>query len=205
MLANPAGIGSWTYVHTAAAGAAAAAVTTSLIVAPNVHGLFGAGLAILMIAIAAVDARSYLIPDELNSAAFILALAAAAFQNDGSAVEGLTATVARAVLLALAFLALRHAYRALRRRDGLGLGDVKLAAVAGAWLTWQTVPVVMEIAALAALAAYGAHRYLAGRPFQAAHRLPFGLFFAPAIWLGWLIDTFNASDIPRLTQFLPGG
>lgn len=95
----------------------------------------------------------------------------------------------RAILLSLAFLGLRHVYHMLRQRDGLGLGDVKLAAVAGAWLHWQTIPIVIEIAALAALAAYAAHRYLAGRPFQATHRLPFGLFLAPAIWLGWLLDT----------------
>ena len=205
MLANPAGIGPWTGLHTAAAGIAAAAAATSLVVAPNAHGLFGAGLAMLMTAIAAIDGRSYVIPDELNIAALVLALAAAGFKNGDGAVELLALTVVRAVLLALAFLALRHGYRMLRRRDGLGLGDVKLAAVAGAWLTWQTIPIVVEIAALAALAVYAAHRYLAGRPFQPAHRLPFGLFFAPAIWLGWLLDTLNASDVSRFTQFLPGG
>ncbi len=203
MLANPAGIGPWTYVHTAAAGAAAAAVATSLAVAPNAQGLFGAGLAMLMVAIAAVDWRSYVIPDELNIAAFILALAAAGFQNDGGAVEEIALAVGRAILLSLAFLALRHVYRMLRKRDGMGLGDIKLAAVAGAWLGWQTIPIVVEIAALAALAAYATHRYLSGRSFQATHRLPFGLFFAPAIWLGWLLDTLNASDVWRLTQFLP--
>jgi leader peptidase (prepilin peptidase) / N-methyltransferase len=205
MLANPARIGPWTCVHTVAAGAAAASAATSILAAPDARGLFGAGLAVLMVAIAAFDWRSYIIPDELNIAAFILALAAAEFHNDGGGVDAIALAVARAVVLSLAFLALRHAYRMLRKRDGIGLGDVKLAAVAGAWLGWQTIPVVVEIAALAALAAYAAHRCLAGRPLQATHRLPFGLFFAPAIWLGWLLDTFNASDLSRLTYVLSGG
>jgi hypothetical protein len=30
--------------------------------------------------------------------------------------------------------------------------------------------------------------YAGGRPFDAALKFPFGLFFAPAIWLGWLLD-----------------
>ncbi|MGZ6244141.1 MAG: prepilin peptidase, partial [Candidatus Binataceae bacterium] len=67
-------------------------------------------------------------------------------------------------------------------------GDVKLAGVAGAWLGWLTIPIAVEIAALAALAAYGIRHYAAGRPFEAALKFPFGLFFAPAIWLGWLLD-----------------
>ncbi len=127
--------------------------------APNVQGLLGAGLAMLMVAIAATDWRSYVIPDELNIAAFVLALAATGFENGGEAVVAIAGAALRAVLLSLAFLALRYAYRILRQRDGLGLGDVKLAAVAGAWLSWQTIPIVIEIAALFALAAYAAHRY----------------------------------------------
>ena len=205
MLANPARIGRWTTVHTVVATTAAVAAATSLLAAPNAQGLFGAGLAVLMVAIAAVDWRSYVIPDELNLAAFILALVAAGFVNDGDAVEEIGIALMRAILLALAFLGLRHAYRMLRKRNGMGLGDVKLAAVAGAWMSWHTIPIVIEIAALAALATYAAHRYLSGRSFQTTHRLPFGLFLAPAIWIGWLLDTFNASDISRVTQFLPGG
>ena len=34
------------------------------------------------------------------------------------------------------FFALRYGYARLRGRQGLGLGDVKLAFVAGAWLDW---------------------------------------------------------------------
>jgi leader peptidase (prepilin peptidase) / N-methyltransferase len=203
LLAHPASIGPWTTVHTVVATTAALAAATSLVATPNPQGLFGAGLALLMVAIAAVDWRRYIIPDELNIAAFVLALAAAGFQSDGGMVIGIAHSVARAILLSLAFLGLRQAYRWLRKRDGIGLGDVKLAAVAGAWLSWPTIPIVVEIAALAALSAYTAYRYLSGRSIQTTHRLPFGLFFAPSIWIGWLLDTLDASDISRLTQFLP--
>jgi leader peptidase (prepilin peptidase)/N-methyltransferase len=91
---------------------------------------------------------------------------------------------------------LRILYRRLRGRDGIGLGDIKLAGVAGVWVDWWLLPAVIEVAALAALAVY-AVRYLLGRGSVRLMRLPFGLFLAPAIWLGWLIGSAPLS-IPSL-------
>jgi leader peptidase (prepilin peptidase) / N-methyltransferase len=93
-------------------------------------------------------------------------------------------------VLAAGFLALRVTYHQIRGRQGIGLGDVKLAAVAGAWLEWTTIPIpiAIEIAALAALATIGTRQFARGRPLRATGRLPFGLFLAPAIWLGWLLE-----------------
>ena len=205
MLVRSARGRQWTWNHGAAAGAVVIGAAASLIVAPNAQGLFGAGLAMLMIAIAAIDSRHFIIPDELNIAAFILALANAGFQNNNTVVEDIALAILRGGALSLAFLGLQHAYRALRKRDGIGLGDVKLAAVAGAWLGWQTIPIAVEIAALGALAAYAAHHYFSGRTFRATTRLPFGLFFAPAIWLAWLLETLNLFDALTALQFLAGG
>jgi type IV leader peptidase family protein len=39
-------------------------------------------------------------------------------------------------------------YRVVRRRDGLGGGDAKLLAVAGAWVGWTELPDVVFLAAL---------------------------------------------------------
>ena len=54
---------------------------------------------------------------------------------------------------------------------------------------WQTLAIAVEIAALAAIAAYLVCRYALGQSMSLTSRLPFGLFFAPAIWLGWLLQT----------------
>ena len=43
-------------------------------------------------------------------------------------------------------------YRRVRGREGLGLGDAKLLAAAGAWLGWQALPSVVLIAAASGLA-----------------------------------------------------
>ncbi|MGO9845310.1 MAG: prepilin peptidase [Methylocella sp.] len=159
----------------------------SMVAAPGIPGLFGAVLGLLMIAIAIADARAYLIPDRLTLAAFLLGLADAAAKGIENMPEAIAIAAMQGFVLALAFFALREIYRRLRHRHGLGLGDVKLAAVAGAWLDWTLIPGAIEIAALSALFAYVASQLVLRRRLQATAKLPFGLFFAPAIWICWLL------------------
>jgi leader peptidase (prepilin peptidase)/N-methyltransferase len=175
--------------NAAAAFIGAGALVTSLVASPDVHGALGAGLALVMLAIAIIDARSFIIPDELNAAALALALVDAGLQDPGSIVAGVTWSIARGIALAGCFLAVRAAYYRLRGREGIGLGDVKLAGVAGAWLGGTTMPIAVEIAALTALGTYALRQLIGGRSIGATVRLPFGLFFAPAIWLCWLLET----------------
>ncbi|MGY8668370.1 prepilin peptidase [Bradyrhizobium sp. UFLA05-109] len=184
-----------------------AAVIISLLTAPGEEGLCGAYLAVLMLAIAATDAQRYIIPNELTAAALALALLRAAVlpSDAGAGASAVLWAGIRAAIAALPLLLLMLLYRRWRGRDGLGLGDVKLAAVAGAWLELTTVVAVIELAALSAIAAYAANAALQKKPLRATAYLPFGLFFAPAIWIGWigqgLINQFWLAD--RLV-FWPG-
>lgn len=164
--------------------AALAVIAASVLAAPGLSGILGAGLGVLMAAIAVVDARHFLIPNALSFAAFGLALV-----NAGLAVgwDGILVALLRGAVLALSFLAAGVGYRWLRGRQGIGFGDVKLAGVAGAWLGWVMLPFAVECAALAALGVYTL-RWLGGRPVERSTRVPFGLFFAPAIWLCWLVE-----------------
>jgi leader peptidase (prepilin peptidase)/N-methyltransferase len=95
----------------------------------------------------------------------------------------------RGAAMALVFLCISTVYSRLRHREGLGLGDVKLAGVAGIWLGWSTLPIAFEIAALVALASYALRQRILRRTIRSTSRLPFGLFLAPAIWLCWLLET----------------
>jgi leader peptidase (prepilin peptidase)/N-methyltransferase len=165
-----------------------AMVAASLIAAPGADGLLGAFLGALMLAIAATDYRRYIIPNELTGAAVALALLRAGTVGPDAGWEGLALAAGRALAIALPFLALMAFYRWWRRQDGLGLGDIKLAAVAGAWLGLVTVFVVVELATLTALGAYLLDAKIRRRPLKATAFLPFGLFLAPAIWLGWLAE-----------------
>jgi leader peptidase (prepilin peptidase)/N-methyltransferase len=174
--------------YAAFAAIACSIVIASLIAAPGRSGLLGGALGLLMLAVAVADARAFIIPDKLTIAAFALALINAANESLASMPENIAVAALRGLVLALAFFALREIYLRLRHRHGIGLGDVKLAAVAGAWLDWALIPVAIEIAALTALIFYIASRLVLRRPICAAAKLPFGLFFAPAIWLCWLLN-----------------
>ena len=166
----------------------AAGVGVSLWAAPGVPGWLGAGLALIVLAIAVIDARLFIIPDELTIAGFVLALINAAVISPFDRWEAVGVALLRGAVLALLFFALRTGYRRLRGREGIGLGDVKLAGVAGAWLSLVAIPIAVEIAALAAIAVFCVRHYAAGKPIDTALKFPFGLFFAPAIWIGWLLD-----------------
>ena len=182
-------LGSW-----ALGVVALAAVAASIWAVPGLPGMQGAALALLMGAVSIVDARRFIIPNRLTAAALALALANAATQNREAPLEGILDSLLRGAVLAGAFLAVREVHHRLRKREGIGLGDVKLAGVAGAWLGWTAMPIAVEVAALTGIAAYALRQFISGRPLHATGRIPFGLFLAPSIWLCWLLEAlwFNS-------------
>jgi leader peptidase (prepilin peptidase) / N-methyltransferase len=141
-----------------------------------------------------VDARRFVVPDFLSAGAFALGVVHAAATSPDSSFEGARMALLRAALAAGILLLIRISYRALRGRDGLGLGDVKLAGAAGAWLSLPMLSISIEIAAVTALAAYVLRQRKRARALCAGGRIPFGAFFGPAIWLGWMLNTM----IPNL-------
>ena len=165
-----------------------AVVAVSLAAAPGPDGLLGAFLGALMLAIAASDFQRYIIPNELTAAAAALALLRAGTLGPEAGWEAVLWAAASALAVALPLAALMAGYRWWRGRDGLGLGDIKLAAAAGAWLGLVTLFAVVELAALSALGAYFLTGAIRRRKLKATAFLPFGLFLAPAIWLGWLAE-----------------
>ncbi len=141
-------------VETSLIGAAGVgAVLTSFVASPGWIGAAGAALAALSLAIALIDRRRLIIPDELNALAFVAGLAAAGLNTEASPGTAILQALLRAALMFAAFYAFRAGYRRLRGIEGMGLGDVKLAAVAGVWLDWADLPIAVDIAALSALAA----------------------------------------------------
>jgi leader peptidase (prepilin peptidase) / N-methyltransferase len=135
-----------------------------------------------LLALGWIDARRWLLPDALTLPLIIAGLAAAlAFDPDGLTDRALGAAIGYLALRVVAYL-----YRKLRGRDGLGEGDAKLLAAAGAWVGASALPQVVLIAALTGLFAAAAMR-LAGFRLQASSPLPFGPFLAVATWLVWLL------------------
>lgn len=152
--------------------------------------MFGALLAAIMLAIAITDAQRYIIPDALTAAAILLALLYNGWASPDAGSQAVMLMSVRTLAASAPLLLLLLLYRMWRGRDGMGLGDVKLAAVAGAWLDWLTIAGVIELAAVSALTAYVLRSRITGQPMRATSAMPFGMFFAPAIWIGWLAETW---------------
>jgi leader peptidase (prepilin peptidase)/N-methyltransferase len=97
-----------------------------------------------------------------------------------------TAAFIDAALGALAgfavFATVAVAYRRLRGREGLGLGDAKLLGAAGAWVSGFGLPSIVLVASLTALAATLARAARAGRLDPAAP-VPYGAYLGLATWL----------------------
>jgi leader peptidase (prepilin peptidase)/N-methyltransferase len=177
-----------TWANAFTALVALVAIVISMVFVPGLRGYLGAGLAVIAVAIAYVDARRFIIPDELTVAGLILALGNARAMAPYATLEAVGMALLRGAVLAFLFFALRAIYRRLRGREGLGLGDVKLAGVAGAWLDWLSAALAVEIAALGALAFFALWHLSGRRTVEATSRVPFGVFLAPAIWIAWLIE-----------------
>ncbi len=76
-------------------------------------------------------------------------------------------------------------YRRLRGRDGLGLGDAKLLAAAGAWVAWVGLPSVLLLAGITALAMALVGSVRTGLPDR-EQPIAFGPYLALATWFVWL-------------------
>jgi len=134
-----------------------------------------------LLTLAVTDVRHFLLPDFLTLPLVPLGLAANALIDP----ENLEPAVIGAVAGFLAIVAIRQLYWWWRGREGIGLGDAKLLAAAGAWVGWPGLPSVVLIAALAALAAT-LIRHIPRGSISFTERVPFGSSLCFGIWIVWL-------------------
>ena len=138
-------------------------------------------LALSLAALSAIDLREYRLPDALTLPLTALGLVATPL-----VLEAPLWWQAASALLGFALLAgTAFAYAKLRGRPGLGLGDAKLLAAAGAWLGAQALPSVLLLACGSALLALLIRGWRVGS-LSATSRVAFGPFLAFGIWLVWL-------------------
>lgn len=139
-------------------------------------------LGALMIAGTDVDARNFLLPDVVTGGAVVSGLAAASALNPFDPWLGLATAAGGAIVVGAALWLARWTYARLRNREGIGLGDVKLAAAIGAWLPLDFVPLCFALASSAALIAVLLASWR-GQPIERTAKIPFGAFLCPALWL----------------------
>ena len=129
----------------------------------------------VLLALAWIDWTDLRLPDGLTLPLVLAGLAATVLLDPAAITD-------HAVAAALGYAALRLlalAYRAWRGRDGLGAGDAKLLAAAGAWVGVAGLgPTVL----LAALAGFGV-AVIRGGGLRATTVIPFGTCLALGCWI----------------------
>ncbi len=161
-----------------------------------------------LVAIALIDADTFMIPDVLSLPLPLLGLLLAFAVGDMRGVDW-RQSAAGALVAGAGLFAVQWGYAALTGREGLGTGDVKLLAGIGAFLGLTALPAILLLGALQGLA-FAAIYVLASGRSAAADRglaslrhlaLPFGPFLALAA-IQWLL--LHRLFAPQLARLLGG-
>src|SRR5205085_1112641 len=152
--------------------------------------LVSAGLGWWLLLMAALDLEAQWLPDLLTLPLIALGLLAAWAGFGPPLAERLWgAGIGWASLEAI-----RLSYRLSRGRDGMGGGDPKAFAAAGAWVGVWNLPVVLLSAGLLGIAA-ALTMLLRRQAVTATTRMPLGTLIALALWPAWLLVAIQPSAI----------
>ena len=145
---------------------------------PDTIRLLATGLLLIgLLTIAVIDLRSFRIPDWAS-----LPLIGTGLCLSFLLTEAVPSQAALGAVLGFgSFALIGSIYFERTGADGLGLGDAKLLAGAGAWLGAATLPALVAIASVSALAYALLTR---------SSRIAFGPWLAGAFWILWLRQSF---------------
>jgi leader peptidase (prepilin peptidase) / N-methyltransferase len=172
------------------AASAVLAVASLLVFGLNPTGIGMAVFCWLLLGLAWMDAETYLLPDAFTLPGLALGIIYRAV-SIGPSSHQWTAAIWHSLLSAAAMggllLLVALIYRLIRHREGMGMGDVKLGAMLGAWLGWQLAGIALFLAVVSAAIAGILWALSKRKPSETeegqAHeplRLPFGSFLATA-------------------------
>ena len=148
-----------------------------------------------LIAIALIDQDTLLIPDEITLPFLWLGLICNIFHL----YTDISSAVLGAVAGYLALWIVYQVFRLLTGKEGLGFGDFKLLAMLGAWLGWQSLPMILLLSSLTG-AIIGALTLLRrGREQPIA----FGPYLAGAGWITLLWGADITQAWYRFTMAFP--
>lgn len=167
-------------------GGSGASALLSFIYLPWQFAVASTLLALLMIAGADVDARTFLLPNVVTYGATICGILAAPLLDPIDPWLSVGTAGLRAAGTFLLIALLRKAYANRRGNEGLGFGDVKLAAAVGAWLPLEAIPYCFGLATTAALLSVAVR--WRGETLEGL-KLPFGAFLCPALWLIFFMNS----------------
>ena len=186
-----------TVIHFVFFAAAYAVVALPVLIAVQpslLHIAITALLGLALAALSAIDVDCFRLPDALTLPLIATGLGLTAILGwDDPWLRLLAVLAGYGVLWAVAAV-----YERLRNRAGLGLGDAKLFAAAGAWVGFEGLASVLLYGSLAALVWVG-FCAIRGQAVSRFTRLPFGPFLAFGLWWVWL---YGPVPLELLAQYI---
>jgi leader peptidase (prepilin peptidase)/N-methyltransferase len=153
--------------------------------------IFSTSLAAVALIVAIADLERFEIPDAASGLMFVLGLAWVLVSPEADYWTLLDAVVRSGVAAGLLY-GVRAIYYRVRGFEGLGLGDVTLAAAGAPWLSWTFLPLALLIAVSAAILLIAFQIMIKTNRIELNSAIPLGAFLAPAIWFTWFIASLNA-------------
>lgn len=162
-----------------------ASVIVAIVLGPTWTALAALVLTWFLIALSLIDFDTKLLPDDLTLPLLWMGLLV---NVPAFSVQPLFADLSSCVIGAaagyLSLWAVYHAFKLLTGKEGFGYGDFKLLAALGAWLGWQSIPLIIMLSA-AVGSVVGLTLIVAGQStFQS--KIPFGPYLAGAGWIALL-------------------
>ena len=138
-----------------------------------------------LVTISVIDLHHQIIPDVISLPGIVVGVLAAVLLGHVAWLDSVFGMAAGGGVLYL----VAAGYQRLTGREGMGGGDIKLLAMIGAWLGWQSLPLVVLLSSLSGALIGIVALLLAGRGLRV--RIPFGPFLS----LGALLYLFFGPQI----------
>ncbi len=136
-----------------------------------------------LIALSAIDAKHYILPDNIVLPLLWLGLFANLSGNFANLSDAVLGAIFGYAVLWVCF----WAFKLVTGKDGMGYGDFKLMATVGAWLGWQSLPAVLLLSSLTGAIVGIGLIYLHKNDSSSA--IPFGPYIALSGWLMMMYGT----------------
>lgn len=138
-----------------------------------------------LIALALIDIDHQLLPDSITLPLLWAGILLSLTEFGGAPLfTDLRSSVIGAVAGYLSLWSVYHVFKLVTGKEGMGYGDFKLLAAVGAWLGWQSLPLIILLSAAVGAVVGIAMILVRG---QSRHTpIPFGPYLAAAGWIALL-------------------
>ena len=144
------------------------------------QGLGGVILTWYLIALSGIDIKTQLLPDSLTLPLLWLGISFNLFTT----YTDLNSSVLGAIFGYLALWSVFHLFKLITGKEGMGYGDFKLLAALGAWLGWQSLPLIILLSS--AVGATFGIIMIVSKLQERSQPIPFGPYLAVAGWVAML-------------------